>query len=85
MRDRRCNNILLGLGLVSCFIVLLFAAVRLPFMAVVRNNMQSGIDADAYFYSEVQGFHKHETAVAGKHHPVDRLAEEWEQSGSKDK
>ncbi len=85
MRHRRCKNILLGLGLVSCFIVLLFAAVRLPLMAVVRNNIQSGIDADAYFYSEVEGFHKHETAVAGKRHTADRPTEEWEQSGSKDK
>ena len=54
-------------------------------MKVVRNNMQSGIDADAYFYSEVEGFHKYETAVAGKGYSAARPAEEWEQSGSTDK
>lgn len=54
----------LGLGAVACIVLFLFAAVRLPVMEVVRSNIQSGIDADAYFYSEIEGFGKYEDAVA---------------------
>ncbi len=75
MKERNWKTILLGLVLVSCMILALLAAIQLPFMEVVRNNKQSGIDADAYFYSEVEGFYKYETAVAGKRSPVDRLPE----------
>ena len=76
MRDRRWKTILLGLGLMSCTILFLLAAVRLPFMEVVRNNLHSGVDADAYFYSEVEGFERHEEAVAAKRQAMDPLPEQ---------
>jgi len=55
---------LLGAGAVSCIVIALFLAARLPLMEVVRRNIQSGVDADAYFYSEIEDFAKHEKAVA---------------------
>ena len=66
MENRNWASIVLGLGAVACIVVILFSAVRLPVMKVVRQNIQSGVDADAYFYSDVEDFEKHEAAVAEK-------------------
>jgi hypothetical protein len=35
-------------------------------LEVVRNNLESGVDADAYFYSEVRDFNKYEEAIREK-------------------
>lgn len=75
MKERNWKNILLVIVALPCIILTLFAAVRLPVMEVVRNNIQSGIDADAYFYSEVEGFEEYEAAVDRKRHSMDRLPE----------
>lgn len=45
----------------------MFSVFHLPGMEVVRNNIESGIDADAYFYSEVSDFHQYEEAVRNRH------------------
>lgn len=51
---------------IAVLIAGMFAAVKLPALEVVRSSIQSGIDADAYFYSEVEGFREYEKAVAEK-------------------
>lgn len=71
MKNQRWKTILLGLGLIACIVLFLFAAVRFPVMEVVRNNVRSGVAADAYFYSEVEGFERYEAAVAAKRRAVD--------------
>ncbi|MBN2318587.1 MAG: hypothetical protein JXR49_05895 [Acidobacteria bacterium] len=73
MEERNWKSILIGLVVLPCIILALFAAVRLPVMQVVRNNMQDGVDADAYFYTEVEGFKKYEEAISAKRHSSDRL------------
>ena len=36
---------------------------RTPGMEVVRRNLRSGVDATAYFYTEMEGFSQYERAV----------------------
>ena len=66
MRKHISGHTIIGFGIVACLVGVMFAAIRLPFMEVVRNNLRSRIDADAYFYSEVSGFSEYEKAVEGK-------------------
>jgi hypothetical protein len=47
-------------------IMALFAATNLPVMEVVRNNVETGVDSDAYFYSEVRDFNSHEESVRNR-------------------
>ena len=62
--DKRClKSALLGLSALFCFVVLLLSAVRLPVMEVVRSNLRTGVDADAYFYSDIEGFEMFEERV----------------------
>lgn len=44
----------------------LFAATHLSVMEVVRNNVENGVDSDAYFYTEVRGFDSHEESVRNR-------------------
>jgi uncharacterized phosphosugar-binding protein len=66
MKWRRIKSVAVGLGVVAVIIGVLLGAVRMPVMEVVRRNMQTGVDADAYFYSDVEGFDKYEEAIAEK-------------------
>ena len=66
MRKNIPIRAVIGLGALACFLGAMFAATRLPFMEVVRRNLQSRIDADAYFYSEVSGFGAFEKSVTQK-------------------
>jgi hypothetical protein len=46
---------------------------RGPGMNVVRANLRSGVDATAYFYTDLDDFSKYEKAVrrdAARHHPL---------------
>ena len=63
MRKNISRNALIGLGALACLLGVMFAAIRLPLMEVVRNNLRSRIDADAYFYTEVAGFREYEESI----------------------
>lgn len=67
-------------GLISLILALalIFLACRsaLPWLArgpgmdVVRSNLRSGVDATAYFYTEMDGFSDYERAVRPGHPPA---------------
>ena len=64
MKPRQLKSAAVGVCVVACIIGILLGAARMPVMEVVRRNVQSGVDADAYFYSEVDGFDQFEAAIA---------------------
>ncbi|MEJ2108361.1 MAG: hypothetical protein P8Z37_00310 [Acidobacteriota bacterium] len=66
MKKEVIKSSLLAFAVVASFIGILFVSARLPFMEVVRKNMENRIDSDAYFYTEVEEFSKYEAAVAQK-------------------
>jgi len=66
MKKRKWKSSTFWLIFAFCAVLALFSAVHLPVMEVIRNNIRTGIDADAYFYSEVENFRQYEEAVAEK-------------------
>jgi len=61
---RRLLSLILALALIflACHSALPWLA-RGPGMEVVRSNLRSGVDATAYFYTEMDGFSDYARAV----------------------
>jgi hypothetical protein len=55
-------------------VLFLFMATYFPSLEVVRNNIRTGVDADAYFYSEIDNFHQYEEAVQNRQEKLRRRA-----------
>ena len=63
---RRVTRLLIAVSfLVLLFCVLLPRLTHLPWLQVVQNNLESDLDATAYFYTELEEFHRYEEAIRG--------------------
>lgn len=63
---KKLSLVTIWLTFILTGIIALFAATHLSVMEVVRNNVENGVDSDAYFYTEVRDFDSHEESVRNR-------------------